>query len=199
MRRLALGLLAVALPAALGLWLAVHADREAPDAVALAPKPGESYRCTRVVDGDTLVIEVEGQSVRIRLKGVDTPESVHPSKPVEAFAKEASAFTEQLVEGRHVLLHYERERPETDRYGRVLGYVYRVSDGLDLNAEIIRRGYGHAYTRYPFRRMEEFRALERTARRRRAGLWADPAAAEQELDKKVVEEEKARASRKTKR
>jgi micrococcal nuclease len=58
-----------------------------------------------------------------------------------------------------------------DRYGRTLAYVF-LDDGTLLNAEIIRQGYGHALTRYPFSRMEEFRRLERDAREQRRGLWA---------------------------
>ena len=74
----------------------------------------------RVVDGDTLVLD---GGERVRLIGVDTPETVHPSKPVEAFGKEASAFTRRTAEGRSVRLEYEPRTARTDRYGRTLAYV----------------------------------------------------------------------------
>ena len=74
---------------------------------------------SRVVDGDTLVVAEVG---RVRLIGVDTPESVDPRRPVGDFAKEAAAFTKQLVEGRRVRLEYDSTR--TDRYDRTLAYVY---------------------------------------------------------------------------
>lgn len=129
----------------------------------------------RVIDGDTLVLE---GGERVRLIGVDTPETVHPQKPVERFGKEASEFTRGMVEGERVRLEYEQGMPTEDRYGRTLGYVY-LEDGTLLNLEIIERGYGHAYTRFPFSKMEGFRAAERHAREVERGLWADEEDAEE--------------------
>lgn len=123
------------------------------------------YICTRVVDGDTIVLD--GKE-KVRLIGVDTPETVHPSKPVEYFGKEASAFTKRVVEGKRVRLEYDWER--IDKYGRTLAYVY-LEDGTFVNLEIVRQGYGHAYTKYPFKYMEEFRQAERQARENNRGLW----------------------------
>jgi len=136
---------------------------------ALAAASAEAQRVERVVDGDTIVVEGVG---RVRLIGVDTPETVAPGRPVEFFGREASAFTKRLLEGRPVRLEYDRER--TDRYGRTLAYVH-LADGTFANAEIIRRGYGHAYTRFPFRYLDRFRQLEREARSAGRGLW-NPAA-----------------------
>ena len=133
--------------------------------LVLAPAPAAAQLVERVVDGDTIIVRGAG---RVRLIGVDTPESVHPRRPVEFFGKEASAFTERLVEGKRVRLEYGRER--TDRYGRTLAYVH-LPDGTFVNAEIIRRGYGHAYTRFPFKYLDRFRQLEQEARRAGRGLW----------------------------
>src|SRR5918992_1148644 len=119
----------------------------------------------RVVDGDTLLL---ASGERVRLIGVDTPETKHPKKPVERFGKEAAAFTTQMVEGKEVRLAYDQRRK--DKYGRTLAYVY-LADGTFLNAEIIRQGYGFAYTRFPFQYLEEFRRLEREAREAKRGLW----------------------------
>ena len=124
---------------------------------------------TRVVDGDTLVVEGIGT---IRLIGVDTPETVDPRGPVEYFGKEASDFTKQLATGKRTRLEFDQDR--TDRYGRTLAYVYLQPEDVLLNAEIIRQGYGFAYTVFPFRMMEQFRALEREAREAGRGLWARP-------------------------
>lgn len=136
-----------------------------------APAPIGPWRTVeRVIDGDTILLD---GGERIRLIGVDTPETVHPSKPVEYFGKEASAFTRTMAEGKRVRLEYDWQRQ--DRYGRTLAYVF-LEDGQLLNAEIIRQGYGHAYTRFTFQRMEEFRALEREARENGRGLWGTPAA-----------------------
>ena len=138
------------------------------------------YTCTRVVDGDTIVVKGIG---KIRLIGVDTPETKHPRKPVEYFGKEASAFTKRMVEGKNVRLEYDWQRK--DKYNRTLAYVYvvtndvrdmpefknRASMELMLNAELIKQGYGHAYTRYPFRYLEQFRKYEKEARENTRGLW----------------------------
>ncbi len=73
-----------------------------------------------------------------------------------------------MAEGRRVRLEFDQER--VDRFGRTLAYVY-LEDGMFLNAEIVRQGYGHAYTRFPFKYLEEFRAYEREAREAQRGLW----------------------------
>jgi micrococcal nuclease len=125
----------------------------------------------RAVDGDTLEVAIGGRTEKIRLIGVDTPESVHPKKPVEYYGKEASIFLRRLVGRKRVVLRDDAEARNRDRYGRLLRYVF-LENGTLVNAEIIRRGYGHAYVKYPFSRMEEFRDLERQARRRGLGLWA---------------------------
>ena len=122
---------------------------------------------TRVIDGDTVVVEGVGT---VRLIGVDTPETVDPRRPVGYFGKEASEFTRQLATGQRARLEFDQDR--TDRYGRTLAYVYLQPENLLLNAEIIRQGYGFAYTRFPFRMMDQFRALEREAREAGRGLWA---------------------------
>ena len=132
---------------------------------ALAPAAAAGQIVERVVDGDTIIVRGVG---RVRLIGVDTPETVAPGRPVEFFGREASAFAKRLLEGRRVRLEYDRER--TDRYGRTLAYVH-LADGTFANAEIIRRGYGHAYTRFPFRHLDRFRRLEREARSAGRGLW----------------------------
>lgn len=129
----------------------------------------------RVIDGDT--IQMEGGE-RVRLIGVDTPETVHPSKPVEIFGKEASDFTRRILEGKKVRLEYDQERK--DKYGRTLAYVY-LEDGTFINAEIIKQGFGFVYTQFPFKYLNEFRNYERQARERGAGLWGEEKASQPEL------------------
>lgn len=126
------------------------------------------YLCTRVIDGDTIIVSINGKQERVRLIGVDTPETVHPNKLVEYFGKEASEFTKKMVEGKRVRLEYDWQK--RDRYGRLLAYVY-LKDGTFLNAEIIKQGYGFAYTRFPFKYLEEFRQYEKDARENEKGLW----------------------------
>jgi micrococcal nuclease len=128
------------------------------------------YFCTRVVDGDTIIVNIDGRKERVRLIGVDTPETKHPNKPVEYFGREASAFTTHMVEGKKVNLEYDWQR--RDKYGRLLAYVY-LEDGTFLNAEIIKQGFGFAYTRFPFKYLDEFRRYEREARKAYKGLWRE--------------------------
>ncbi len=118
-----------------------------------------------VIDGDTLVLD---GNEKVRLIGVDTPESVHRKKPVEYFGKEAAAFTTQMVEGKKVRLEFEKK--SKDLYGRSLAYVY-LQDGTFLNAEIIKQGYGFAYTKFPFKWKAQFRHYERDARVNHRGMW----------------------------
>jgi len=150
----------------LALALLTWLYRELPRGFLSTQSDGPWRQCVRVVDGDTLVLDGDE---RIRLIGVDTPESVDPRRPVEQFGKEAAAFTRRLAEGRRVRLEFDQER--RDHYGRTLAYVY-LEDGTFLNAVIIRQEYGHAYTRFPFRYSDDFRAYEREARTQRRGLWA---------------------------
>jgi endonuclease YncB( thermonuclease family) len=185
-RRRGLGA-ATALAVAIAAGLAVHAgcggrgapEREpreqgpAPESRAEPAPPREAApaatrTCVRVVDGDTILLD---GGERVRLIGVDTPELHRPDTPVQYFAREAKAFTRRLAEHRRVGLAYDQERE--DKYGRTLAYVY-LADGTFLNWEIVRQGYGFAYTRHPFRHMSEFRAAERAARESSAGLWAHP-------------------------
>ena len=132
---------------------------------------GEYKKVVRVVDGDTIVVSPHE---KVRLIGVDTPETVHPKKAVECFGKDAKEFTRNAVEGKTVHLVFDQGnalRHHRDKYGRILAYVY-LEDGAMLNRELIRQGFAHAYTRFPFRHLVEFRELERTARTQAIGLWA---------------------------
>jgi micrococcal nuclease len=131
----------------------------------LSASHAEIYKVKRVIDGDTLLL-INGE--RVRLIGVDTPETKHPQKPVQYFGREAYLFTKQMIDGKEARFEFERQK--RDRYGRLLAYVYLL-DGTFFNAEIIKQGYGFAYTRFPFKYMEEFRRYQREARENRRGLW----------------------------
>jgi micrococcal nuclease len=128
-------------------------------------------RVVRVVDGDTIRVVEDGREEPVRYIGVDTPESVKPGSPVECFGKAASRANEDLVEGERVRLVEDVE--SHDRYGRRLAYVYRVRDGLFVNAELVRRGYGKPLTIPPnVTHAAELRRLAAAARRDGRGLWS---------------------------
>ena len=133
-----------------------------------------TLKCTRVVDGNTIILS---NGEKVRLIGVDTPEIMHPNKPVEYFGKEAAAFTRSLAEGKEVRLEYDQQ--ERDKFGRLLAYVYFMDETF-LNAEIIKQGYGHTHTSFPFKYKEQFRQYEKKAQITKRGLWAHKPA-----DKKV--------------
>ena len=142
---------------------------------------------TRVYDGDTIML---ANGERVRLTGIDTPESSENRKLVRdakrsgqdaqdimRMGRRASAFTRGLVNGRRVRLEFDIQ--QRDKYGRLLAYVYRLDDGLFINAEIIRSGYAYPMTIPPnVRHADEFKELFREARAGKRGLWADPAAGE---------------------
>jgi len=128
-----------------------------------------AYPVSRIVDGDTVEILIDGLPAKVRLIGVDTPETVHPNKPVEYYGREANTFTRNLLQGESVYLDYGQER--TDRFGRLLAYLYRAPDGFFVNLEIVRQGYGRIDSRYPFTYMEMFRVHEKAARESGKGLW----------------------------
>lgn len=143
-------------------------DGRAPDGQgAIAGGPA---RVVRVVDGDTVQVEQDGRTDRVRYIGVDTPESVKPDTPVQCWGHEASRANARLVAGRDVRL-VAGEEPR-DRYGRLLAYVYRSSDGLFVNAALVRDGEARTLTIPPNDRYaERFAALQRQAQRDGRGLW----------------------------
>ncbi|MGQ0802239.1 MAG: thermonuclease family protein [Actinomycetota bacterium] len=130
--------------------------------------PGDDTVVERYTDGDTLWVE---DHVKIRLIGIDTPETQDPVEAVECFATEAAAFLEELLPlGTEVRVEYDVER--LDQYERTLAYIYRASDGLFVNAEMVRKGYAQAYTVPPnVAHVDEFVALQREARDAGRGLW----------------------------
>lgn len=123
-------------------------------------------KVTRVIDGDT--IEIEGGQ-KIRYIGIDTPETVHPDKTVQCFGKEASAKNSELVKGKSVTL--EKDVSETDKYGRLLRYVY--AGDIFVNDYLLRQGYAHSSSYPPdIKHQDELTQAEAQARENNRGLWA---------------------------
>lgn len=121
-----------------------------------------------VVDGDTIDVMLNGIEYRVRYILVDTPETKHPEKPVEPFGPEAYEANRQLVEGKTVLL--EKDVSETDRYGRLLRYVY-VGD-LMVNEELLRLGLAQVSTFPPdVKYVDRFLEVQRQAQAAGVGMW----------------------------
>jgi micrococcal nuclease len=127
---------------------------------------------TKVVDGDTFWVDDGSEKgLKIRLIGVNTPETVHPQKPVEFYGREASDYVKSILTGNKVKLEFDVSR--FDRYGRTLAYVY-LQDGTFLNTDLIKKGYGQAMTVPPnVKYSERFVELEREARGKKVGLWEE--------------------------
>lgn len=142
-----------------------------PTSLAL-PEGLERAIVINVADGDTIEVSLGGVIERVRLIGVDTPETSHPSRPVECFGREAAAFTRAMLDGQTVLLEADPSQDNRDRFNRLLRFVW-LPDGRLANYQIIAQGYGFEYTfRAPYRYQAQFKAAERAAREARAGLWA---------------------------
>lgn len=128
------------------------------------------YKVVKFDDGDTIVVDMNGTKETVRFIGVDTPEVKDPRKPVQCFGHAASAFTKQLIGDHPVRLEADPDNTNRDRYNRLLRYIY-LPDGTLVNAEIIKQGYGFAYTSFPFTKKAEFKNYENEARQNNKGLW----------------------------
>lgn len=149
-----------------------------------APAPPGTYRVVRIEDGDTITVDMNGTRERIRMIGVDTPETQDPRVPVQCYGQAASQFTKDLIGDTAVRLEADPTNTNRDRYDRLLRYVY-LPDGRLVQAEIIKSGYGFAYTLFPFEKLAEFRDYERQAREQSLGLWGS-CSINEDSDKKTT-------------
>ena len=131
---------------------------------------GLKAKVTYVVDGDTFDAQIDGEEFRIRIIGINTPETVHPKKPIEKYGIEASNYLKNLLSNQTVTLNFDETK--TDVYNRLLAYVYLGNNFI--NADILKNGYGYAYTRFPFKFENDFIKYEQEARDKKIGIWSDP-------------------------
>jgi micrococcal nuclease len=124
-----------------------------------------------VVDGDTIDVAIDGHRERVRLIGIDTPETKKPDTPVECFGPEATTFTTSLLPA-DTALHLERDIVARDDYGRMLAYVYLATDGTFVNLTIIRQGFARPLTIAPnSAHADVFVAEAHAAEADDIGLW----------------------------
>jgi micrococcal nuclease len=124
-----------------------------------------------VVDGDTIDVAIDGHRERVRLIGIDTPETKKPDTPVQCYGPEATNFTTSLLPA-DTPLHLERDIVARDDYGRMLAYVYLATDGTFVNLTIIRKGFARPLTIPPnSAHADEFVAEARAAEADDIGLW----------------------------
>jgi len=142
-------------------------------AAGTAAPPSERVLVTDVVDGDTIKVLRGRRQDTVRLIGVDTPETNRQGTPVRFYGPEAALFTRRALLEKRVRLAFEppdRQGGGRDTYQRALAYVF-TDDGRNFNLELIKQGFGRAYTRYPFEYEQAFRNAEQAARAERRGIW----------------------------
>lgn len=135
--------------------------------------PPGFYEVTKIVDGDTLSVDMAGKNTTIRLIGIDTPETVHPSKPIQCFGIEASNKAKELLSGQIVRIETDPTQGEVDKYGRTLAYIF-LEDGTNFNEQMIKNGYAYEYTfggEYKYQSL--FKSAQKEAETNKFGLWAD--------------------------
>ena len=136
-----------------------------------APQPGY-YKVTHATDGDTFSIDMNSKEERIRMIGVDTPETKKPNSPVQCYGPEASGFTKKLLEeSGTVRLEADPIGNNRDKYDRLLRYVY-LQNGALINERLITEGYGFAYLTFQFSKQTDFAAAQASAQGAKRGLWA---------------------------
>ena len=129
---------------------------------------------SRVIDGDTIVVEIENPPLgfqsreRVRLLGIDAPETMHPTRGEEPFGRESTQMARDMLDGKIIFLAFDWDL--RDRFDRLLAYVY-LDDGLCFNAVHVQNGYAIAFTRYAFKFLDEFREYEQEAKLASMGLW----------------------------
>ena len=157
------------------LVLAAVAGCSAQDAPAPAAGggAGEPARVVRVVDGDTIIARVDGDEGRVRLLGVDAPESVTPDRPVQCFGPESAAEARRLMpEGARVALAFDPSQGREDRFGRLLAEVTREGATMTVNERLVGGGFAEVFRGDGRGRLQPLlRAAERRARDAGLGLW----------------------------
>ena len=155
----------------LGAAAACQGHTGKPAAPTTPPILAPNATIDHVIDGDTVDVDVDGSRQRVRLIGIDTPETKKPDTPVQCFGPEASAYTSSLLPV-GTTLHLERDVQARDDYGRLLAYVYRLPDGLFVNLAVVANGYARPLTIRPnVTHSVEFVAAARKALDGDLGLW----------------------------
>ena len=136
---------------------------------------GKTFKVTNVVDGDTVDIDIADgkyKHTRIRLLGVDTPETKGPRYPEMYYGSQASKFVKELVLGKNVTVVIDTVADQRDKYRRLLAYI-RLDDGRCVNEQIIMQGFGYADLRFAHSDFDKYEQLQNEAIKAGAGLWKE--------------------------
>ena len=140
----------------------------------------------RVIDGDKVLLRINGAERLCRLVGVDATETMHPVKGVEPYGPETSRFTTNMLAGEEVWVAANPMSAQFDGCQRLLVFLFRVPDGLFVNLELVRQGYARATCVYPFAYASQFQREEAKARAAGKGMWAKPVAAARDYDRATM-------------
>jgi micrococcal nuclease len=133
------------------------------------------YKVVKVVDGDTIEAFLDEKITKIRIIGLNTPETVDPRKKVECFGKEASTQANVLLNNKLIYLESDPTQQNTDKYGRLLRYIF-LEDGTNFAEWMIKNGYGYEYTYdNPYKYRDLFKQAQNDAENNQKGLWAENA------------------------
>ncbi len=133
------------------------------------------FQVIKVYDGDTIMISDGHQEIRVRLIGIDTPEINEPNPVLRNLAYQAKDYLCALILNQFIYLqldHFNEKSMHLDKFGRLLAYIYRISDNLFINAQMMRMGFSQEYERYPFEQIRYFRILAAQAKAEKLGIWA---------------------------
>jgi len=124
----------------------------------------------KVIDGDTIEVYLNGKIQKVRMLGINTPETVDPRKPVECFGIEASNKLREILEGKIVRLEEDKSQDNYDKFDRALRYVFL--DNENINFKMVNEGYAFEYTyKKPYKFQKEFKEAEKNAHEKSIGLW----------------------------
>ena len=131
-----------------------------------------NVKLSKCVDGDTAKFILKKEEIKVRFLGINTPESVHPTKNVQTFGKESSSYTcKKLTNAKQIQIEYDPKSSETDRYGRHLAWVF--IDDILLQKELVSKGYAevsYVYGKYLY--IDDLKKAEEKAKQKKVGIWS---------------------------
>jgi len=140
--------------------------------VLLAASP-QTARVVAVHDGDTITVRFDGNTEKVRLVGIDSPELKDERQAYRDAAYAARDYARSRMGGETITLESEPRQADRDKYGRLLRYVV-LRDGTIVNEELVRKGYAHVYDRFQFTLKPRFKVAESEAKREKLGVWRLP-------------------------
>lgn len=144
----------------------------------------QSVKVVKVVDGDTITVLIGTKKEKVRIIGINTPETVDPRRAVQCFGKEASGYAKKTLNGQMVLLESDPSQTDRDKYGRLLRYIWIKDGSVDFGKMMIAEGFAYEYTYdIPYRYQKYYKAAQKQAEKMKKGLWAENACASKTITK----------------